>query len=95
MARSGEQFDFAETGDISSASANGHAVTLAKGANETLSQTDVLAVWVYLVELFDRAASALGVDVTDLSVHAQIKTQMETYLRPVCGYTTNFAYILK
>lgn len=52
---------------------------------------EVLAVWVYLVEQFDRAKAALGGAPTD----AQIEAQMETYLRPVYGYTDNWMYIAK
>ncbi len=91
QAKSDTQFSIVAAGGIKSTSANGQHTIFSEKNGQGPIPAEVLAVWVYLVELFDRATGELGGTPTDTLVEAK----METYLRPVTGYTDNWMYLAK
>lgn len=76
-------------GQIKTTSNDGHMTSFATGSG--LGASDIVEVWVYLVEEFDRAKSDLGGDPDDTTVEAR----MESQLRPMFGYTGNYMYLSK
>lgn len=90
QAKADAQFALVSSGSIREVSANGQNVTLSNDPMAITPQS-VLDAWTYLVDTFDRAYAALGGTPTDDLVEAK----METYLRPVTGYTNNFMYLSK
>jgi len=93
QAKSDAQFSMVQNGAVGVVSGNGHHVSFQKGGGEggEVSPQQVLDAWVYLVEIFDRSFGDLGGTPTDTAVEAQ----METYLRPITGYTNNWMYLSK
>lgn len=91
-------------------SANGqHAVFETGGTGgQSVSPQEMLDVWVYLIELFDRAVGdlqagnpiwgtggELATTPIPMPTDAEVEAQMETYLRPIASYTDNWMYLAK
>ena len=85
------QFLSVSQGGIKTVSINGRMTSFADSGSGQFTPTEILEMWVYLVELYDRAVNDLGQGKTDLV----IETQMETYLRPITSYTDNYMYLAK
>src|SRR5271170_753992 len=82
QAKSDAQFAMVGAGAIGSMTQNEQKVGFKNaGDGAEVSPQQVLDIWVFLIELFDRAVGDLGGTPAD----PQVETQMETYLRPVTG----------
>ena len=91
ISRSGVLFDQVSTGGIKAVTANGRSTVFADAGIGQLTPMETLTVWEYLVELFDRAVGDLGGSPTDL----QVEVRMESYIRPITNYTTDFTHLFK
>ena len=88
-AKASEKFDAVSGGAISQSSGSGRSVSFfGAGASSDPTAGDMVEVYIYLRELYDRALVALGAPQTDIA----IETQMETYLRPVTGYVNDWRF---
>ena len=87
-AKASEKFDAVSGGAISQSSGSGRSVSFfgAGGSNDPTAG-DMVEVYIYLRELYDRALAALGA-----TTDALLAAQMETYLRPVKGYVNDWRF---
>ena len=92
LKKSSRAFKLVSSGPIKSVSNGPHHVQMdVSGEGGSPTPTQMLEVWQYLIELFDRATLDLGGQQAD----DVTEVQMEAYLRPITGYTTNWNYIAK
>jgi len=90
LANSADSFSTISGGAIKSVTANSQT-TIFMGAGESVDATDLVGIWSYLIELYDRAFTKLGSGQTDVLLEAL----METYLRDVTGYTSDWTALQK
>lgn len=81
-------------GPIQRIVANGQEVQLA-ATGFGLDYKTLNAMWVYLVDEYDRATTELGYVVPDTTHDTAIEIQMEANLRPITGYTDNWMWLPK
>jgi hypothetical protein len=85
------QFKVVSSGVVKSTSANNQHTTFDTSGEGGPTSAQAVTIYGYLIEQFDRAVSELGGQPTDL----QVEQKMETYLRPVTGWTNNWMYLMK
>jgi hypothetical protein len=60
-----------------------------------ITQTQIVSIAAFLISLHADAVVALGIAAPVVDDNAAIQAQMESKLRPVKGYTSNFMYLAK
>lgn len=86
------------SGLVTESSGDGHTTSWASHVmGSALTLVDVQNMWVYLLELFDRAKVELIAGGSATPSDAEIKALMESpdYIRPVFGYTNNWTLLSK
>lgn len=78
-------------GGIKSTSGSGRNVTFDNGQGGGPRQDQIVEMWTYLVELFDRAQASLGGTATDEAV----VIRMKLYLRPVKGSLNDWRHLIR
>lgn len=87
--KSNAAFDLVSSGAVSSVTENGQTTEFdLSGPNGAPSSSVMLAIWTYLIELHERAVSALPADSDDPLIFAQICS----YLRPITGYVDDWRF---
>lgn len=84
-----------QAGTVKTNIANGHTTEFDSAG---MTSREVVDMWVYLVEEYDRAATELnfvGSTYVSAAQDLLIMAQMETNLRPVVNYTNNWMFLQK
>lgn len=94
QAKSDSYFTMVSQGQIKTASGNGQMAELDIQSGAPTPSL-LLSMWVYLVDMFDNSTTDLKCGGNNAPTDTQVEAQMETYLRPITGYTNNWMYISK